>query len=144
MESLWRKNGTIDLISLQSVLRNGSEGLSSTDIRDWSEGRNAEKWWRRDFILCNNMKKEEKIFLMRSLKIKALYIRFTRYNCPLYLEEKYKKVTSVRDTDFEWAYYIINMFDENNQGLLWSTLNEEEKSEFWKHFYPYIRHQCQQ
>ena len=90
------------------------------------------------------MKKEEKIFLMRNLKIKALYIRFSRYNCPLYLEEKYKKVTSVRDTDFEWAYYIINMFDENNQGLLWDILNEEEKSEFWKHFYPYIRHQCQQ
>ena len=81
---------------------------------------------------------------MRSLKIKALYIRFSRYNCHIYLDEKYKKVMSIRDTDFEWAYYIINMFDENNQGLLWDILNEEEKSEFWKHFYPYIRHQCQQ
>lgn len=81
---------------------------------------------------------------MRSLKIKALYIRFSRYNCHIYLDEKYKKVMSIRDTDFEGAYYIINMFDGNNQELLWSTLNEEEKSEFWKHFYPYIRHQCQQ
>lgn len=77
---------------------------------------------------------------MRSLKIKALCIRFTRYNCPLYLDEKYKKVMSIRDTDFELgAYYIINLFDSNNQELLRNLLNEKEKSEFHLHFYPHIR-----
>lgn len=81
---------------------------------------------------------------MRSLKIKALYIRFTRYNCHIYLDEKYNKVMTVRDTDFEGAYYIINLFDSNNQEALRKLLDEKEKSEFWKHFYPHIRTQCNQ
>lgn len=67
---------------------------------------------------------------MRSLKIKALYVRFSRYRCPLYLDEKYTKVKSVRDSDFDGAYYIINMFDAVNQSTLRSLLDEKEKSEF--------------
>ena len=43
MESLWKKNGTIDLISFLSAILNGSEGLSSTDQVDWSEGRDAQR-----------------------------------------------------------------------------------------------------
>lgn len=56
----------------------------------------------------------------------------------MYLDEKYKKVMSVRDSDLEWAYYIINMFDSRNQEALRKLLDEKEKSEFWKHFYSHI------
>lgn len=79
---------------------------------------------------------------MRSLKIKALYVWFSRYRCPLYLDEKYNKVMSVRDTDFEGAYYVINMFDSRNQAKLRELLDEKEKSEFCEHFYLHIRTQC--
>lgn len=34
--------GTIGIISFLSVLRNGSEELSSTDQVDWSEGKDAQ------------------------------------------------------------------------------------------------------
>lgn len=44
--------GTIDLISFLFAFPSGSEGLSSTDLKGLSEGRNAEKWGKRDFILC--------------------------------------------------------------------------------------------
>lgn len=37
---------------------------------------------------------------------------------------------SVRDTDFEGAYYVINLFDSHNQETLRELLDEKEKSEF--------------
>ena len=43
MESHWRKSGTTENIRFLSVIRSGSEGLSSTDLRGEFEERSAEK-----------------------------------------------------------------------------------------------------
>ena len=43
MENHWRKSGTTDLISFLFATGSGNEVQSSTDLRDWSEGIDAEK-----------------------------------------------------------------------------------------------------
>ena len=80
--------------------------------------------------------------LLTSLKAKAMVVRSKYADDPVYFWEKSTRVKNI--THREDAYILVNMFDPINQAELRNLLNEEEKSEFWKHFYPHIREQCNQ
>ena len=84
------------------------------------------------------MQKEE--ILLASLKAKAMVVWGKYADDPVYFWEKSTRGKNI--THREDAYILINMFDGFNQAELRNLLNEEEKSEFWKHFYPCISIQC--
>ena len=84
------------------------------------------------------MQKEE--ILLASLKAKAMVVWGKYADDPVYFWEKSTRVKNI--THREDAYILVNMFDPINQAELRNLLNEEEKSEFWKHFYPCISMQC--
>lgn len=84
------------------------------------------------------MQKEE--ILLASLKAKAMVVWGKYADDPVYFWEKSARVNNI--THREDAYILINMFDGFNQAELRNLLNEEEKSKFWKHFYPCISMQC--